>query len=238
MLHFTRWKQIAIVLSVVLGIALVIPSFFAKETVASWPWFVPRAQINLGLDLRGGAHLLLSMETAEVRKDWLDTLREDARKREVARSRIGVAVRPGAPRPDLSSADGFVRSLLAASSIAHSRSGASGLYFAGLIERLGIAEAVKAKTTVVATGFVAAHVVTGEVELGIQQISELMAVPGADIVGPLPPELQSITVFSAGIATVSKEPEAGRALIKFLASPAASLITGVSLRVDGGWSLP
>jgi protein-export membrane protein SecD len=81
MLHFTRWKQIAIVLSVMLGIALVIPSFFAKETVAGWPWFVPRAQINLGLDLRGGAHLLLSMETAEVRKDWLDTLRDDARKR-------------------------------------------------------------------------------------------------------------------------------------------------------------
>jgi protein-export membrane protein SecD len=81
MLHFSRWKQIAIVLSVVVGVILVIPSFFAKETVASWPWFVPRAQINLGLDLRGGAHLLLSMETAEVRKDWLDTLREDARKR-------------------------------------------------------------------------------------------------------------------------------------------------------------
>src|SRR5437763_16878254 len=81
MLHFVRWKQIAIVLSVLLGIVLIVPSFFAKETVANWPWFVPRSQINLGLDLRGGAHLLLSMETAEVRKDWLDTLREDARKR-------------------------------------------------------------------------------------------------------------------------------------------------------------
>ena len=95
MLHFVRWKQIAIVLSVVLGIAFVIPSFFAKETVASWPWFVPRAQINLGLDLRGGAHLLLSMETAEVRKDWLDTLRDDARKRlrdaKIAVTGVGIA---------------------------------------------------------------------------------------------------------------------------------------------------
>ena len=89
MLHFTRWKQIAIVLSVLLGIAFVVPSFFAKETVANWPWFVPRAQINLGLDLRGGAHLLLSMETAEVRKDWLDTLRDDARKR-LRDAKIGV----------------------------------------------------------------------------------------------------------------------------------------------------
>ena len=90
MLHFTRLKQIAISLSVVLGIVLVIPSFFAKETVAAWPWFMPRAQINLGLDLRGGAHLLLSMETAEVRKDWLDTLREDARKR-LREAKIAVA---------------------------------------------------------------------------------------------------------------------------------------------------
>src|SRR6476661_5839885 len=95
MLHFVRWKQIAIVLSVVLGIILVIPSFFAKETVANWPWFFPRAQINLGLDLRGGAHLLLSMETAEVRKDWLETLRDDARKRlrdaKIAVTGVGIS---------------------------------------------------------------------------------------------------------------------------------------------------
>src|SRR5215510_7702017 len=89
MLHFARWKQIAIVLSVVLGIVLVIPSFFAKETVAGWPWFLPRAQINLRLDLRGGAHLRLSMETAEVRKDWLDTLRDAARRR-LREAKIGV----------------------------------------------------------------------------------------------------------------------------------------------------
>ena len=72
-----------------------IPSFFAKETVANWPWFFPRAQINLGLDLRGGAHLLLSMETAEVRKDWLETLRDDARKRlrdaKIAVTGVGIS---------------------------------------------------------------------------------------------------------------------------------------------------
>src|SRR5262249_32968622 len=81
MLHFSRWKQIAIVLSVVLGIVLVIPSFFAKETVAGWPSFLPRAQLNVGLDLPRAGPLLPSLATAEVRKDWLDTLREDARKR-------------------------------------------------------------------------------------------------------------------------------------------------------------
>jgi preprotein translocase subunit SecD len=90
MLHFTRWKQIAIVLSVLVGIAFVVPSFFAKETVANWPWFVPHQQISLGLDLRGGAHLLLSMETADVRKDWLDTLRDDARRR-LRDAKIGIS---------------------------------------------------------------------------------------------------------------------------------------------------
>src|SRR6476469_542896 len=95
MLHFTRWKQIAIVLSVLVGIAFVVPSFFAKETVANWPWFVPHQQISLRLDLRGGAHLLLSMETADVRKDWLDTLRDDARRRlrdaKIGISSVGIA---------------------------------------------------------------------------------------------------------------------------------------------------
>src|SRR5581483_11374025 len=90
MLHFTRWKQIAIALSVIAGIALALPSFFSKETVAGWPWFFPRAQINLGLDLRGGASLLLAMETSEVRKDWLDTLRDDARRR-LREAKIPVA---------------------------------------------------------------------------------------------------------------------------------------------------
>jgi preprotein translocase subunit SecD len=95
MLHFTRFRVIAIVLSCVLGIVFAVPSFFPKETVQSWPWFFPHYQINLGLDLRGGAHLLLAMETSEVRKDWLDTLRDDARKKlrdaKIPVSGIGVS---------------------------------------------------------------------------------------------------------------------------------------------------
>ena len=81
MLHFSTWKQIAIILTCLLGLLLVVPNFLSKETLAQWPSWVPKTQLNLGLDLRGGAHLLLSMETAEVRRDWLDTLRDDARKR-------------------------------------------------------------------------------------------------------------------------------------------------------------
>jgi preprotein translocase subunit SecD len=81
MLHFTPWKQAAIILTCLLGVLLVLPNFFSRETLSHWPSWVPRTQLNLGLDLRGGAHLLLSMEVAEVRKDWLNTLRDDARKR-------------------------------------------------------------------------------------------------------------------------------------------------------------
>jgi preprotein translocase subunit SecD len=81
MLHFSTWKQVAIIVTCLLGLLLVVPNFFAKETLAQWPRWVPKMQLNLGLDLRGGAHLLLSMEVADVRKDWLNTLRDDARKR-------------------------------------------------------------------------------------------------------------------------------------------------------------
>ncbi len=81
MLHFTTWKQVSIILTCLFGLLLVLPNFFSKETLAQWPHWLPKTQLNLGLDLRGGAHLLLSMETAEVRKDWLNTLRDDARKR-------------------------------------------------------------------------------------------------------------------------------------------------------------
>src|SRR5215475_14610116 len=81
MLQFSTWKQVAIILTCVVGILLVIPNFFPREVLEAWPKWVPRTQLNLGLDLRGGAHLLLAMETADVRKDWLDTLRDDARKR-------------------------------------------------------------------------------------------------------------------------------------------------------------
>jgi SecD/SecF fusion protein len=95
MLHFSTWKQVAIILICVVGVLLVIPNFFSRETVNSWPQWVPRTQLNLGLDLRGGAHLLLAMETGDVRKDWLDSLRDDARKRlrdaKIALSGLGIA---------------------------------------------------------------------------------------------------------------------------------------------------
>ncbi len=90
MLQFSRWKQVAIILICLLGVLLDVPNFVSKETLASWPRWIPKTQLNLGLDLRGGAHLLLAMEVADVRKDWLNTLREDARKR-LREAKIPVA---------------------------------------------------------------------------------------------------------------------------------------------------
>jgi molybdate transport system substrate-binding protein len=140
---------------------------------------------------------------------------------DLVNSKIGVAVKAGSPKPDISTADAVKRALLAAKSVAYSDS-ASGVYVSTeMFDKLGIAADMKDKAKKIPATPVAEIVAKGEAELGLQQISELKAVSGVDIVGPLPEALQKITVFSAGIATASKEPEAGRALIKFLASPAA-----------------
>jgi len=140
---------------------------------------------------------------------------------DLVKSPIGVAVKAGAARPDLSSAETLRRALLAAKSVAYSDS-ASGVYVSTeMFKKLGIEEEMKAKAKMIPATPVGEIVAKGEADIGFQQISELKPVAGIDIVGPVPADLQKITVFSAGIATVSKEPEAGKTLIKFLGSPAA-----------------
>ena len=140
---------------------------------------------------------------------------------DLVKSPIGIAVKSGAPKPDISSADAVKRALLAAKTIAYSDS-ASGVYVSTeMFAKLGITDAMKGKARQIPATPVGEIVAKGEAEIGLQQISELKPVTGIDIIGPLPDDLQKITVFSAGIASVSKEPDAGKALIKFLASPAA-----------------
>jgi molybdate transport system substrate-binding protein len=140
---------------------------------------------------------------------------------DLVNSKIGVAVKAGSPRPDISTADAVKRALLAAKSVAYSDS-ASGVYISTeMFDKLGITADMKDKAKKIPATPVAEIVAKGEAEIGMQQISELKAVAGVDIIGPLPESLQKVTVFSAGIASASKEPEAGMALIKFLASPAA-----------------
>jgi molybdate transport system substrate-binding protein len=143
---------------------------------------------------------------------------------EIASSGIGIAVRAGAPKPDISSVEAFKRSLLNAKSITYTTTGASGIYFAGLIERLGIAGQVTAKAKVTPGGLVGELVARGEAEIAVQQIPELMAMAGVELVGPLPPELQNITVLSAGVFAAARQPDAARTLIKFLLTPAAARV--------------
>ena len=137
---------------------------------------------------------------------------------DLVKSPIGVAVKAGAPEPDISSADAVRQALLAARSVAYSDS-ASGVYVSTeMFNKLGIAAEMKDKAKMIPATPVGEIVAKGEAEIGFQQMSELKPVKGIDIVGPLPADLQKITVFSAGVATVSKEPEAARALIKFLST--------------------
>jgi molybdate transport system substrate-binding protein len=140
---------------------------------------------------------------------------------DLVKSPIGIAVKSGAPKPDISTTDAVKRALLAAKTIAYSDS-ASGVYVSTeMFEKLGIKEAMKDKARKIPATPVGEIVAHGDAEIGFQQMSELLPVEGIDIVGPLPDELQKITVFAAGIATVAKEPDAGKALIRFLTSPAA-----------------
>jgi molybdate transport system substrate-binding protein len=141
---------------------------------------------------------------------------------DLARSSIGVAVRTGAPKPDISSVDAVRRALLAAKSIAYSDS-ASGVYVSTeLFKRLDIVDQVAGKSRMIPAEPVGAVVARGEAELGFQQMSELKPIAGIELVGPLPPELQKITIFSAGIVVGATEPDAARSLIAFLASPSAA----------------
>jgi len=144
---------------------------------------------------------------------------------DLARSGIGVAVRKGAHKPDIGTPDALKRALLAAKSVAHSRTGMSGIYFPTVLARLGIADEMKPKIVTPDPGTPVGEVVArGDAEVGVQQISELLPVAGIEIVGPLPDALQKITTFSAGVLVAAKEPDAARALVKFVASASRPLL--------------
>jgi len=137
---------------------------------------------------------------------------------------IGACVRTGQSRPDISSVEALKRTLLNAKSVAYSKAGQSGIHFAKIIEQLGIADIVKAKAKINPGGLVGELVVRGEAELGFQQISELLAVKGVDVVGPLPDALQLNSVFAAGIGTGTQHEKTAQALIQHLRTAHAAQI--------------
>ena len=194
--------------------------------------FRPQFERGAGpLDLRFDAtQAILKRISEEERADLLiltaDAMADLLKKGEVTRVRplgssgVGLAVRAGAPKPDIGSVDALVRALVSASSVAHSKVGASGLYFAELLKSLGIEDKLK-KRVVVEKGPVGLAVARGEAELGVQQLCELAPVRGIDIVGPLPEPLQKLTHFSAGIPAGAGDPKAALKLIELLCSDAA-----------------
>jgi molybdate transport system substrate-binding protein len=170
--------------------------------------------------LKGGEKVDLVILSAaaldELKKAGIVSERFD-----LVKSGIGIAVKSGAPKPDISSGEAIKRAVLAAKGIAYS-TGPSGIYLTGLFQRMGIADQIKSRvkqTQGVPAGSVVA---SGEAEIAFQQVSELLPVPGIELVGPLPPDIQEITVFSAGLHAAATAPDAARALVKFLKSPAAA----------------
>jgi molybdate transport system substrate-binding protein len=140
---------------------------------------------------------------------------------DLARSGIGVQVRAGARKPDISSVEAFKQALLDAKSIAYLKEGQSGVYLSGLMERLGIAEAIRSKVTRPDTDIVSQLVARGDVELGMVVITQILTSPGVELVGPLPPEIQSYITFAAGVSTSSSVPGAAKDLLRFLTGPSA-----------------
>ena len=145
-------------------------------------------------------------------------------RRPVASCGVGIAVLAGAVKPDIGSVEALKKALLAASSVAWTQEGASGMYFSKLIERLGIAKQMHAKAVRQPGGLIGELVAARKAELAVQQIPELMAVAGIELAGPLPQEIQVTTVSAAGIFTGAREPGAARALLDYLTSPAAAKV--------------
>ena len=165
-----------------------------------------------------------SFDVAIVTRTVIDELAVKGKVRretskDICRSGLGVAVRQDAAAPDIATVDAFRRSLLAARSVVRSKEGTSGLYFETLLDRLGIADAMRGKIVLGPSGRIAELVARGEAEMAVQQIPELLPVKGVQFVGPLPGELQLWTVFAAGIGSAAKDPAAAKAFLEALVAP-------------------
>jgi molybdate transport system substrate-binding protein len=180
--------------------------------------FAPAAILKVKIDQ--GAVFDVAILTASITDGLAQEGKIDATRTAIAHSGIGVAIHKGAPKPDISTTEAFKRALLNAKSVGFTAGGASGAYLKTLFEKLGIAEELKPKLKLLqgAAGEAAAN---GEVEIGMTQISEILPYANAELVGPLPSDVQSYTYFSAAVSASSKEADVAKAFIKFLAAPAA-----------------
>jgi molybdate transport system substrate-binding protein len=200
--------------------ALLVPAFEASSGYRLDIDWAPTTVIMAKLAEGATAHAVL------IVADSVDELIaqgkvEAATKRVVLRSRIGVAVANGAPHPNISDLESFKRAMTGARSVCYSRGGQSGVHFAPMLQRIGIADAVNAHATIIPAGLTAEKLVTGEADIAIQQLSELAVVPGIEIVGPLPDAVQKVTTFAAGVMTGSAHQAVARQFLASLVTDAA-----------------
>ncbi len=205
-------------MEVLIGLA---PSFERTSGLRLTVSYDPANVIKRQID--DGAAFDVALVTKSVIDDLAGqgAIRPDTRT-DIGCSGLGMVVRKGASKPNIATVEGLKSALLAASSIVRSKDGTSGLYFETLLERLGIAQEISGKIRLGGSGRIAELVASGEVEMAVQQIPELMPVTGVDFVGPLPMELQLYTVFSAGIGWSCKELEGAKAFVSSLTTPTAA----------------
>jgi molybdate transport system substrate-binding protein len=169
----------------------------------------------------GEVHDLVVISSTELEDLIKQGKLQNGSRVDIAKSGIGVAIRAGAPRPDISTPDALKRTLLAAKTVGYT-SGPSGVYMGNLVERMGIGSEVKAKfRSVPSGGTIGTIVASGDCEIGFQQVSELVHIKGVDMIGQLPAEIQRVTIFSSGVQVGAKNPDGAKALQRFLAAPAA-----------------
>jgi molybdate transport system substrate-binding protein len=200
------------------------------------PQFEAASEHKLAITFGAGSELKASIDNgaafdvAILAPAQIDALIKDGKLRsagrtEIARAGFGVAARKGAQKPDISTVDAFKHALQSAHSIAYVEAGAGSPYFKGLLERFGIADEVRPKLRPQPTSNPTAKAVAnGEAEIGITAISEILPYSGAEVVGPLPPEIQFYSVTAAGIAADTKTPDAALAIVRFLTTPAAAAV--------------
>jgi molybdate transport system substrate-binding protein len=180
--------------------------------------FAPAAALKVKIE--EGAAFDVAILAAPITDSLVGTGKVDTARTTIAHSGIGVAVRKGAAKPDISTTESFKQTLLNAKSIGFTAAGATGAYLKTLFEKLGIAEELKPKLKLL-QGAAGEATATGEVEIGMTQISEILPYANAELVGPLPADIQSYTYFSAAASVASKESDVAKAFIKFLAAPSA-----------------
>jgi len=211
----------------------ILPAFTAETGIQVVPEWTPTTVIMSKIAAGERADVVVLIV------DSMDRLVEQgmvdpASRVELAHSRLGLAVAPGTPHPDISTLDAFTKALLGARSVAYSKGGASGIYFRKMIETLGIADAINAKATTIPAGFTAEKLLTGEADMAVQQVSELMVVPTAEIIGRFPEEVQQVTSFSAAIMSDTANRADAERLIASLTGESAA----VAYRASGVDPIP